>query len=358
MSNAAIAVILFVLVAPLSAFLVYRSIGLGHRLGIIDQASRSRGPERGVPRFGGPAIAIAFLVGIGLSFTLPVNRFASETERVGLLCIAAALVCFVLVVDDAVGMSPWTKLMIQIGAAAIVILPRLRGASHGLTIDQFNVPIAGQIEIPLWVAIPFTFLWFVGMMNAINWIDGVDGLAGSLALVAGSVLFLHTYFWPRNDPQFTISLLPLVVVAAVIGFLPFNWHPARIMLGDSGSNLIGFLLAAISIIGGAKLALALLVLGLPLLDTAWVIGRRWTTGASVTAGDTSHLHHRLLERGWSVSRIVLTIAGISLIFGVLALVLPNRTSKLLALLLLAGVLLLSVIQLGRGASDTDLDLLE
>src|SRR5215208_3839415 len=186
------------------------------------------------------------------------------------------------------------------------------------------------------------------MMNTLNWIDGLDGLAASVTLVACTILFLHTYFWPRDDPQFTVSLLPLVLGAAVIGFLPFNWNPARIIMGDSGANFLGYALAVASIIGGAKIATALLALGLPILDVAWVILYRVTHGRSPLQADRGHLHHRLLDNGWSQSQIVLLVAGISLAFGIASLLLLTRGLKLMAMLLLGLVVLGCLAKLASG----------
>jgi UDP-N-acetylmuramyl pentapeptide phosphotransferase/UDP-N-acetylglucosamine-1-phosphate transferase len=349
MDRATIAISLFFLTSALSGLLVWKSIPIGHQLGILNRPSARGISTSTVPRIGGIPVLVAFLFGIAASFSFDVIRFPSEVERVALLCAGGTIVAVLMAADDAAGLSARSKLVIQLGIAALIVLPRLRGPLHGITIDQFNIPVMGQVSLPLTVAIPFTILWFVGMMNTLNWADGVDGLAGSITLVAASIMFLHTYFWPRGDPQFTISILPLVLAATMIGFLPFNWHPARIMLGDSGSNFLGFMLAGISIIGGAKLATALLVLGLPVLDVALVIAQRGINRKPIASGDMSHLHHRLIRRGWSESQVVLVVSCVSMGFGLLALVLPNREAKLMALAVLAGLLALSVRQLRTGA---------
>lgn len=336
MSHAQIAVLLFASVAATSAFLVWRAIPLGRKLAIVN---RSGVPA---PRIGGIAVAIAFWLGIALSFVFPINRFPIEVERITLICLAGASIVLFMLIDDAIGLAPPTKLAIQIVVAGVMILPRLRNQYHGIAIEQFNAPGFGQIELALPVAIIATLIWFVAMMNAINWIDGIDGLAPTVTLVAAIVLFLHTYFWPSDDPQFTISILPLVLGAALIGFLPFNWFPARITLGDAGANFIGLTIAAISIVGGAKLATALLVLGLPLFDLIWVTLARAFRHQPIATGDKSHLHHRLLARGWGVGRIVAFVGGVSLFFGVLSLLLPSKEAKLGAMVALGAVLLLTV----------------
>jgi UDP-N-acetylmuramyl pentapeptide phosphotransferase/UDP-N-acetylglucosamine-1-phosphate transferase len=328
--------LLFVTVAALSAFLVWRAIPIGKQLAIVN---RSGVPA---PRIGGIAVAIAFWFGIGLSFALPIVRFPIEVERIALITLAGAAIVLFMLLDDAVGLAPRTKLLIQVSVAAFMVMPRLRNQFHGIAIEQFNAPILGQIRLALPVAIVITIVWFVSMMNAINWIDGIDGLAPTVTLVASIILFLHTWFWPRSDPQFTISILPLVLGAALVGFLPFNWFPARITLGDAGSNFLGLTIAAISIVGGAKLATALLVLGLPLLDLLWVTVARALRGQPIATGDKSHLHHRLLARGWGVGRIVGFVGGVSLFFGILSLLLPSKEAKFAAMLVLAAILLMTV----------------
>jgi UDP-GlcNAc:undecaprenyl-phosphate GlcNAc-1-phosphate transferase len=346
MSNVQIAITLAVIVAPVSAVLVWRAIPIGRQLAIIN---RSGVPA---PRIGGIPVAIAFWLGIALSFALPVARYPVEVEPIALICLAGAIVVLFMLIDDAVGLAPRTKLAIQIAVACVMVLPRLRNQYHGIAIEQFNAPGLGQVHIALPLALAATVVWFVAMMNAINWIDGIDGLAPTVTLVASIILFLHTFFWPRNDPQFTISILPLVLGAALLGFLPFNWFPARITLGDAGSNFIGVTIAAISIVGGAKLATALLVLGLPLLDLVWVTAGRALRGQPIATGDKSHLHHRLLARGWGVGRIVAFVGGVSLFFGVLSLLLPTKEAKLGAMLALAAVLLLTIGRPGMSGTPS------
>jgi UDP-GlcNAc:undecaprenyl-phosphate GlcNAc-1-phosphate transferase len=340
--RAAIALAIFASTAALSVALVSRTIVLCHRLGLLDQPGPRRVHLSPLPRAGGLAVFLAFTFGLMVSFSFDVDRLGSEPERLVLLLAGSCLIVGFMVYDDTIGIPARLKLVAQTTAAALVVVPRFRGRDHGIVIDSFNVPIAGQISLPLLVAVGFTIFWIVGMMNTMNWIDGLDGLAASVTLVACAVLFAHTYFWPRHDPQFTISILPLALGAAIVGFLPYNWHPARIILGDAGANFLGFSLAVLSIIGGAKIATALLALGLPVLDVAWVIMYRIAHGRSPLVADRGHLHHRLLDRGWSQSRIVLFVAGVSAVFGLLALVLPSRGYKLGAMLVL-GLVLLSTV---------------
>ncbi|MGH2561782.1 MAG: MraY family glycosyltransferase [Thermomicrobiales bacterium] len=342
MNHALTALTIFVLTFVASLIFVSRAIRIAEHVGIMDLPGPRRVHTKAVPRFGGVAVFLAFALGLALTFSFDVDRLRDEVPRLIVLLGGAGLITGVLVYDDVLGIAPAPKLMWQIAAALLVVAPRLRGEDYGIVIDQFNAPFVGVVELPLVVALGFTIFWIVGMMNTLNFVDGLDGLASSVTIVGCAVLFIHTYFWPRGDPQFTISLLPLILCAATLGFLWFNWHPARIILGDAGANFLGFSLAVISIIGGAKIATALLALGLPILDVAWVIAYRVAHGRSPAHADRGHLHHRLLDAGWSQAQVVLFVAGVSAAFGIGALLLPDRTSKFVALIAVAVVLLVTI----------------
>lgn len=335
MSHTTIAIIIFIVTFGTSIAFVLKSTELFSHLGIVDEPGPRRVHKVAVPRGLGVAIFLSFLVGIGLSYVLPVARQSLETERILLMVIACAIVVGVMLVDDVVSLGPMTKLVWQGIAAALIILPRLNGEDQGIVIEQVNLPITGTVILPLAFALVATFIWLIGLMNVMNWIDGLDGLAATVTLVACTILFVHTWFGPDNQPQFTISLLPLALGAAILGFLPFNWHPARVIMGDAGAMFLGLALGVISIIGGAKIATALLTLGLPIADGVWVILFRVMHGKSPLEADRGHLHHRLLDGGWSQRSIVLTIGGLSLLFGIGSLVLPNRSLKALLLVVIA-----------------------
>lgn len=338
MSNGEIASVIFLITTITSVAFVTKTTDLFSRLGLLDQPGPRRIHANPVPRGLGVAIFLAFLVGIGASYVLPVERQPEETERILLMVIGSAIVVGVMLVDDAISLGPRTKLLWQIMASSIVILPRVRGDGHGIVMQQVNSPFGGTLTLPLAIAVIATFIWIVGLMNVMNWVDGLDGLAGSITLVSCVVLFIHTYFGPDTTPQFTISLLPLALGAAIIGFLPFNWHPAKLIMGDAGAMFLGFALAVISIIGGAKIATALLVLGLPILDGLWVVAFRFFHGRSPLYADKGHLHHRLLAGGWGQRQIVLFVAGFSALSGTAALLLPTRELKLATFVLIGAVL--------------------
>ena len=318
-------------------------------LGLVDRPGKDRMTTRPLPRIGGVALYLAFLVGLGVTFVLPVDRTfdPTETGRLALLVIGASIVFLVMLADDALDLAPRLKLGWQIGAALLVTLPAVWGPGRGIVISDFRFPLLGTVDLPLWLAIPFTVFWIAGMMNTINWIDGLDGLAGGVTLIASGVLFVHTYFQPAETRQYTIALLALLLGGCVAGFLPFNWHPARIIMGDCGAMFLGFALATISIIGGAKLATTMLALAIPILDVAWLIVARLLRRQSPMERDVSHLHHRLYELGLSQRQVVSIYYGLCLAFGALALLLDETLSKLIALLVAAAVLALLLLVLAR-----------
>src|SRR5262249_37240987 len=152
---------------------------------------------------------------------------------------------------------------------------------------------------PFFVTVTISLFWLGLMMNTLNFLDGVDGLAGGVTLIASILLFIHTY---RPDSygnqQLSVSLLPVALIGTVLGFFIFNWYPAKIFMG-SGAVFLGYTLGALSIIGGAKMATVLLVMGLPLLDVAWQFANRIVAGRNPMAGDRGHTHFRLIDAGVS-----------------------------------------------------------
>lgn len=347
MNNGLIALILFVLTVGISYAFVAKATSLFEQWGLVDKPGPQRVNKNIVARGLGVAMFLAFLVGIGVSYSMPVVRFPIETERILLMIIGAAIIVAVMLVDDAIDLPPRVKLMWQVVAGLMIILPRIQGESRGIVIEQFNVPWMGVVTVPMIVAFVGTLVWLVGMMNVMNWVDGLDGLAGSISLVACVIMFIHTFWGLGGLPQFTISLLPLLLAAAILGFMPFNWYPSKVIMGDAGAMFLGYMLGVISIIGGAKIGMMLLVLGFPILDGIWVTLNRLMHGRNAMQRDAGHLHHRLLRAGFNQPQVVLIFSGISAIFGGFALLLPNRESKLIALILMGGLLLLILWWLAR-----------
>lgn len=329
-----------------------------------------------VPRLGGVAMFAAFAVGVLSTFVFPSIRSNKagneqfETSRVLLLLLGAGIITAVMAVDDVRKLKALPRLIWQVGVALLVVLPSIfvpgsanpgdpAGTIHydqgaGVLATTIQNPFAPSnsitpfIEIPLVLAALLTIFWLVGTTNAINWIDGLDGLAATVSAVAAASMFVAT--GPVLQ-QWSLSYLPLILLAAILGFLPFNIHPARIFMGDSGAMFLGFTLAVLSVIGGAKVAAALLVLGIPLLDGVYMIVYRIYRGRSPLSSDRGHLHHRLYDIGLSQGQIVMVYLVLCSVFGVIgALPLP-RILKLIGIVVMALVLLGLFIYIARRQFD-------
>jgi len=234
--------------------------------------------------------------------------------------------------DDYRELKALPQFVAQVIAAGMAV-------ASGVLIREIPNPLGEPLSFETWFAILFTLFWLVGMMNTVNWLDGIDGLAGGVVVIAGGVMFAHTY----RLEQYSIALLALALAGTVLGFLPFNFFPAKIFLGSAGASVLGFALGILSIIGGAKVATALLVLGIPILDVAWQIFSRLRAHRSPFAADRGHLHHRLLDLGLSQRTIVILYYTFTALSGALALVLPSGVYKLIALVVIAiGALLVLV----------------
>lgn len=254
------------------------------------------------PRLGGIAMFLGFGVALGV-FGSPAAYRWQVIAVTGAIAIAMA-------VDDILRLPWWTKLALEVGAGIAV-------AMFGIAITFFAVPGPhGAILVNLaWLAIPVTVAWIVGMQISINFIDGCDGVAaGVTAIVAGVMLLasINRLGGPNTGIQEDVIVMSAALMGCCLGFLVFNWSPARVFMGDSGSHFLGVALGAVTILGVAKIAVALalfvplLALGLPIGDTAFAIVRRRRNGTSFAAPDAGHIHHRLLDRGLSQRETAIT----------------------------------------------------
>ncbi|MCL5795086.1 MAG: undecaprenyl/decaprenyl-phosphate alpha-N-acetylglucosaminyl 1-phosphate transferase [Patescibacteria group bacterium] len=237
--------------------------------------------------------------------------------------------------DDFRGLKPGYKLLWQIIAASLVVI-------FGVKIWWFSNPIGGlNIVLDNWTYL-IVPLWIVLIVNVLNWLDGLDGLADGVSVITLIVVAILSATPLVNQPA--TAILCLILAGASLGFLPFNFNPAKIFLGDSGSMFLGFMIAVAAIISGAKLATVVLILGIPILDAVWVILRRIFSGHSPFKADRLHLHHRFLEAGFSQRKIVLIVYALCAIFGVIAL--ANSTGgKMVAIWWLVAVMVIIGVSL-------------
>jgi len=267
----------------------------------------------------------------------------------------------VMWLDDLRELPPLPKFAAQALAALIAVGPFLwdqklytpSDQAWGIILTAFKFPFVEQVNlynISPWLAIIATIFWIGWMTNTINFVDGIDGLAAGVSLIAALALAFNAL---RQDPaQATIALLPLALAGACAGFLLFNFPPARIFMGDSGAQFLGYVLGVSAIIGGAKLATVLLVLGVPILDVAWLIVARALAGRSPAHGGRDHLHLRLSDLGFSTRQIVIFYYALSASFGVLGISGAEPRLKLLALALLALIAVAVIVYVSRRAAAT------
>jgi len=291
---------------------------LAFRFGAVDCPGDRKVHSCLMPRMGGLAVYLAFTAAFLFSAD-------SVSQPMTGLLIGGTLIMLLGLVDDIRDVSPRVKLMGQIAAAFVLV-------AFGIQVDFITNPFGGVIPLTFfgihW-GIPLTVLWIVGITNAVNLVDGLDGLAGGLASIAA--VTLAVVGWTNNE----ISVVaPAVILgAATLGFLKYNFHPAKIFMGDSGSQFLGFMLAGLSVVGLTKGAavvsvfVPVLILGIPIFDTLFAIIRRYINNQPIFRADKEHLHHRLLDIGLTHRQTVVIIYGISCMLGASAVFLTYLTSE-------------------------------
>lgn len=348
MTNALIYFAAFAIAALVSAFGTPLVLRLATHLGVIDDANESRRVhEVPTPRIGGIAVflgfALALFAVLGFALSSPYALFPSiahlgvhqkieamsdqfdDIHRLVGLLFGSMLILGVGIWDDIMTMRPRTKLLAQIVVALISMLYGF--IIPGVTNPFDHNPGTNWIDFPIYLSVPITLVWYVGMMNAINFIDGLDGLLAGFAAI--SSVFLFAIAVVHANP--VVALVVIALAGSAIGFLPYNFNPAKIFLGDAGSLFIGYVFATVSIIGASKTAIAIsivvpvVVLALPILDTAAAIVRRAKAGKRITEADRGHFHHQLIFRfGLNVRQAVLLIYGVCFMLGIVALALSTE----------------------------------
>jgi UDP-GlcNAc:undecaprenyl-phosphate GlcNAc-1-phosphate transferase len=344
----------FLAAALLSYILTLIVIQIATKYKIFDMPDPRKVHTKPTPRLGGLAIALTFIiiVKVFLMFRPDLVQFSPwiwfnyiDKHLLGTL-IGGVILIIVGAIDDVKGLSPATKLFWQIVAACIVV-------GFGIGVDVIRNPFGGPlINLDKYVVLLNIFhhtyqfmvlgdllviIWIVLMINVINFLDGLDGLAAGVSLIAVVTLFILSLLPSINQAQ--TALLCIILAGAISGFLPLNFFPAKIFMGDSGSMFLGYMLAVLAVISGGKVATSLLVLGFPILDGVWVIGRRLIHKKSPFIADKKHLHHRLLSIGLSQRQSVIAIYIITALFGTVAL-LAKTQAKFWAII---GLILIMII---------------
>ena len=297
----------FLFTAGASVLLTWILSHLGGRVGWIDRPGRLKPHAIPVPTLGGLAIVCSFLTGLWLiRFVSPEHYFQDLHYLLG-LTLAGLLITGLGVWDDLVGCSAWQKFSVQVAAALILY-------AFGYGIPQVTNPFDGAVSLDF-LAFPITILWIVGITNAINLIDGVDGLAAGVLLISSLALALIAF---RHDERL-VMIAGFLLAASAAGFIGFNLPPARIFLGDTGSLFLGLAISAVSLLENQRkgtltitLLLPIVLMAIPIVDTVLAISRRLLSGRHPFQGDTQHLHHRLLRLGLSPWRVLAIFYGFSL----------------------------------------------
>lgn len=322
---------------------------LSFRYGVTSVPGGRRQERISMPKLGGLAIFLGFMVGIIVAQYVAIERQdPNEIIRLAGLILGSVIIFALGVVDDVYDLNYIQLFAGQALTSAIAI-------GFQIFIEFINNPLTGAQTDP-WspvVTVALTMFWLVLMMNTVNLLDGSDGLAGGIALIAGIVLFLNSAL-RLEPPQTSVSLLPLALTGALLGFLIHNFYPARVYMGGS-AWFLGYVLGTLSIIGGAKMATILLVMGLPLMDLGWQMVNRMRRGNNPFRGDRGHLHFRLQDSGMlSPRQIALSYYAICALFGFLTLVTTSEMFKFIAFAVMLIFIAIGFIAVGRySALDDD-----
>jgi UDP-GlcNAc:undecaprenyl-phosphate GlcNAc-1-phosphate transferase len=273
---------------------------------------------------GGLAIYLAFIIGMLIlwpdsSFTLP-------------LIIGSVIIIITGILDDMYSLSPKVKIIAHFFAALVIVL-------SGINVSFINLPFNGVLHL-YWLSIPLTLLWIMGITNAINLIDGLDGLAVGVS----SIVILTIAGLSLTEGNLFVFSVSAILLGSTLGFLPYNFHPAKIFMGDTGSYFLGYIISVLALLGFKNVTLfslvvPIIILAVPISDTLFAIIRRLVNRRPLTAPDKSHLHHCLLRFGFTQSQTVVLIYGMSAMFA-LAAILFSTSTLLGSMIIIIGVMLI------------------
>ena len=301
---------------------------LALKVGVLDAVGDRRMHAEPKPRIGGIAVylGLVFALFVSIGFALHTTLFhsANDTQDFFGLLFGGTLIMLVGVWDDIMWMRPRNKFIAQIVVAIVSMI-------YGFHIPGFEIPGSGKyVNLPPYIDYPITLVWYLGMMNAINFLDGLDGLLAGVTAISGIFLFAIA----TAHGHVGAALVLCALVGGALGFLPYNFNPAKIFLGDTGSLLIGYVFATVSLLITAKIAVTvsllvpLVALALPVVDTAAAIFRRFRAGKAITEADRGHFHHILVFRfGLNVKQAVLLIYAVSFLLGMAAYLLSGSSGS-------------------------------
>jgi len=322
--NHGLQIVLALIVAFLVSFSATPVVMLyANKMGAIDVPKDNRRVhKRPIPRIGGLAIFYGFIISV-LTFSV------IDHQMTGIL-IGSVIIVTIGVIDDIKGLPALVKLAFQIAAALVVVFT-------GTQIEFFGIPgtagAGGLVNLAEWGSMLLTVMWIVGVTNAVNLIDGLDGLAVGVSSIASTALLVTLFVMNQPNIPFITFIIAAAVAGAGFGFLPYNFNPAKIFMGDTGATFLGYILACLSIMGWFKsatlitFAVPILILGLPLFDTGFAFLRRMLKGQSPMTADRGHLHHRLLDMGLTQRQTVSILYTMTAVLSLSAVVISIRGTE-------------------------------
>jgi len=303
---------------------------LAIKSGVVDQPDKRKIHDKVMPRMGGLAIFIGVLTG-SFAGGLYENRITAIT-------LGAFMIVMLGIVDDKYNLSARIKFIVQVLVACIIV-------STGLKMEFLSIPF-WDLRFDLgWLAYPLTILWIVGITNAINLIDGLDGLAAGISVIGLSTIAVMACV----SDKILIFSLSLVVIGSTVGFLFYNFHPAKIFMGDTGSLFLGYVISVLSLLGLYKsvtlfsVVIPIIILGVPIFDTTFAIIRRILNKQPISAPDKSHIHHRLMAFGLSHRKAVIVIYLIGVVFSLSAILLKTATLWVSIFIIFGLILFMQII---------------
>jgi UDP-GlcNAc:undecaprenyl-phosphate GlcNAc-1-phosphate transferase len=327
----------------LSLILTPFSAWLGRRLGVVARPDGTRRHKGLIPKLGGMAVLGGFVGAALVSHWVrpwlpppPEGPDLKEPIRFWAVLVGTTLIGLFGLLDDRYELDAKPQFAAQV-AVSIVAIGGLVFIKH--VMNPFTNQIYAFPAVLVW---GLTLLWLVGMMNTVNFLDGLDGLATGVVGIFSVVLLIHML----RSGQYGPALLPAALLGTILGFLPFNYHPAKVFLG-SGAVTLGYIVGTLSLVGGARVATVLLVMGIAVADVVWQIVDRWQRGRSMSERGRGHLHLRLYDLGLSQRQVVGLYWGVCAAFGALALLVSSRIYKLIALLALGTVMIAFLAILSR-----------
>lgn len=324
------------------------AIRLAPKIGAMDiPKDNRRMHKKAMPRFGGLAIFTGTEAALAI--------FCHNDPKVIMIIIGGILIYAVGVIDDLKGIPAKLKFLLQMACAAAVYAGGIRVEFIKNPFSIFSQDVSAYIHFPLVISLVITVIWIVGITNTINLIDGLDGLAAGVAAIASGYMSYAAVL----SGQYGVAIAMIAVTGGALGFLPYNFHPAKTFMGDSGSLYLGFMIASISVLGSTKGATLIvtivpfLALGLPIFDTAFAIIRRWVNGVPIMEADKGHVHHRIMNTGIGQRRTVLIMYCISAVMGMVSIMVVKREGLEAVILTAVAAVLLCVF-----VADSNMSIVE